>query len=55
MGKTKPLVYDLGRVKFAKISIQDMFTQFVNEDHWDREEENREREASGFQKQEPCT
>lgn len=34
------LVYDWVAVKFATISIQDMFTQFVNEDHWDSEEKN---------------
>lgn len=45
---------DWGRVKFATISIQEMFSQFVNEDHWDSKEETREREASGFKKQEAC-
>lgn len=53
-GKTRALVSDRDRVKSASIFMQDMFTRFVNEDRWDGEEENREREASGFQKQEPC-
>lgn len=40
---------------FNIVSMQEMFTQFVNEDHWDSEEEKQEREASGFEKQELCT